>query len=284
MTGSHRRLGALLVGALLVLLGACSLVSSTVDTTQALRSDGFGNVRIVPTGINGGTTVRVTGQGPPGSDHPERVAAQEVWNHFAFRFTAVEVRLDNRTPALYSHDQLAAAFGPRPSGYDRNTIGGSVGRVVAIVVGAGAVIMLVVLAGVVLLVVRHRRKHPRPAAAGWPGYGPPPPGYGQPGYGPPPPGYGPPPPGYGQPGYGPPPPGYGPPPPGYAQPGYGPPPPGYGPPPPHPGPGFGPPPGYPGPPPAAEPTPGGVPPSPTAPPRLPEDGYGYTTGAPEPPS
>ena len=244
----RRRLAWVPVLALVLLLGACSLVTSTVDTTRALQSDGFGNVRVVPTAINGGTTVRVTGQAPPGSDNPERLAAQDVWNHFAFRFVTLDVVLEGRRGVSYSHDQLAAMLGPRPPGYDRNTIGGSLGRIAAVVVAAGSAFVLVVVGLVIFFVVRHRRRHPKPPVPGWPGYGPPP---GWPGYGPPPPGYGPPPPGYG-----PPPPGYGPPPPGYGPPptGYGPPPPGYGPP-------------------------------PTAPPADPDaPGYGYRGGAPLPPS
>ena len=268
----RRRVACCSVVVLLAALGGCAIVSSSIDTTRALQSDGFGNVRVVPSAINGGTTVVVTGQAPPGADNPERLAAQDVWTHFAFRFVALDVRLSGHPAVSYSHDQLAATLGPRPPGFDRNTIGGSVGRIAAVVVGVGSVVLLLIVGLVTFFFVRHRRRHPRPPATGWPGYGP--------NYGPPPPGYGPPPPGSGPapgPRYGPPPPGYGPPP----GPGYGPPPPGHAPPPP---PGYGPPPpGY-GPPPAPDYRPPAGPDSSPGDPGAPTDPgtYGYRGGPPAP--
>ncbi|GAC1379770.1 MAG: hypothetical protein NVSMB4_08910 [Acidimicrobiales bacterium] len=216
-TATMRRMtrGAVL-GALVVLLASCALVTSTVDTTRSLQSEGFGSVRVIPTALNDGTAVRVTAAPPPGSTQAEQLAAKAVWEHYAFRFTRVEVILRGRTPTAFTRAQLLTMLGPRPAGYDRRSVAGSLGRVVAIVVGVGGVTVLVVVAIIAVFVVR-RRRHKAVAAPpqGWPGYGPPG------GYGPPPPGYGPPPPAFG-----PPPPGYGPPPPGYGSPpaGYGPPP------------------------------------------------------------
>ena len=204
----RRTTRGVLLGALIVVLGACALVTSTVDTTRALQSEGFGGVRVIPTALSSGTAVRVTAQPPPGAAQPEQLAAKAVWDHFEFRFTRVEVVLSGRTPTAFARAQLLATLGPRPAGFDRRSVTGSLGRIVAIVVGVGGVTVLLIVGVIAVFVVRRRR---RKVAAGpphgWPGYGPPG------GYGPPPPGYGPPPAGYG-----PPPPEYGPPPPGYGPP------------------------------------------------------------------
>ena len=184
----RRTTPGVLLGALIVVLGACALVTSTVDTTRALQSEGFGAVRVIPTALNSGTAVRVTAQPPPGTAQPEQLAAKAVWEHFEFRFTRVEVVLSGRTPTAFGRAQLLATLGPRPAGYDRRSVTGSLGRVVAIVVGVGGVTVLIIVALIAVLVVRRRRRKAATAPPqGWPGYGPPG------GYGPPPPGYGPPP-------------------------------------------------------------------------------------------
>ncbi|GAC1539576.1 MAG: hypothetical protein NVS3B12_25840 [Acidimicrobiales bacterium] len=244
-----RRIGrGALLGVLVVLLGACALVTSTVDTTRALQSEGFGSVRVIPTALNSGTTVRVTAAPPPGSPQPEQLAAKAVWEHFAFRFNQVEVDVRGRTPTAFTRAQLLATLGPRPAGYDHRSVTGSLGRVVAIVVGVGGVAVLIVVALIAVFVVR-RRRHTAVATPpqGWPGYGPPG------GYGPPPPGYGAPPPGYGAP------------------------PPAYGPPPE---------PRQPGPPPSGPPPSGPPPPDPRqpGPPPSGPGTYGYRPGTPAPPA
>ena len=172
---SHRLATALTL-VLVGLVGACSLVTSTMDTTQALQSDGFGNVRVLPTAYNGGTVVRVSGEAPPGADRPEQMAARDVWDHFAFRLSSLEVRLAKRPTVSYSRAELETMLGPRPAGLDDNSVGQSVGRAAVQVLVAGSGALLVVVGLISFFVVRNRRRRPRPPVpAGWPGYGPLPP-------------------------------------------------------------------------------------------------------------
>ena len=199
--------------ALCMAVVACSVVSSTVDTTSALQNQGFTSVRVSFNESNGFTTVSVRANAPASMSDPPMTAALAVWDHFSLRFDELALALNGQT-TTFSHDDLVGRLGPRPAGFDRHTVTGEVGRVglVALAVaGGGFVVVVLVVVLIIVLTTRRRRK--RTAQGGPGGYGPG--GYGPGGYGVPG-GYGPG--GYGPGGYGPG--GYGPG--GYGPGGYGP--------------------------------------------------------------
>jgi hypothetical protein len=261
---------------LVFVLAGCALVSAERKTRSRLRDAGY-DAALSINETNGYTTATVDIRNTPADpEAASRAAACIVWATVPYKIDEIDVVAGGSV--RFARSVLLAACGPRPSGYDDQTLGSSFARIgKGVAIGVGVACLAVVVGAillVVLLVRRSRRKRsdpppPPPGYGGYPrgGYPPsaggyPPGGYPPGGYPPagsPPSGgaYPPPPPTYGSPPPPPPPPPHGSPPPWGAPPpagpgGWGASPP--GPAPPEPGP-WGPPPAPPeagtwGPPPA----------------------------------
>ena len=182
-----RRAGAVLVVlALALLAGGCSLVNALVSTDSALTNAGYTGVS---TNISAGTghgsdgtlIVAVNYRPSQGSAICKKVA-RVVWDNTPARFSFLEVRINNyqgppgsgcTPPVMYSHKQLLATFHARPDHLDATPLVNIGGLVRDVVIGGVTALLLVV--GVTLLIVwlvRRSKKRKQAALGGaLPGYG-----------------------------------------------------------------------------------------------------------------
>lgn len=133
----------------------------------------------------GGLVSVAYGQGPSGNDEQDAQHAEQiVWDTFSVRFGALEIIKKSggcAGPVCVSHSdviasatysQLAAKFGPRQRGLDKNSAGGfsvtapgwalALGLVLAVAVIAAAAVVLTVA-------IRRSRRAGAPAPMGAPG-------------------------------------------------------------------------------------------------------------------
>ena len=180
-----------------VALGGCAVISAQRATRSKLRNVGYDTAVSIDE-TNGYTTAEVIFKTLPGDpEAAAQAAACIVWTTMPYKIDEIDIvgELSDR----FDRNDLLSACGPRPAGYDDQTIGSSfarIGKGVAIGVGVGCLALVVGAIVLVVLLVRRsrrRRSDPPPPPPGYGGY---PPGAGYPPSGA---GYPPPPTPYGQP-------------------------------------------------------------------------------------
>lgn len=170
------------IAALVVLLlGGCGPIASTIHTQTALRDAGYQSVSV---NFNIGNTdevkVSVTVDAQPVLSHADDVA-HIVWDKFHYRFSVLAVTIHGSGPSVtrdYSYPDLVAMFGPRNPAYDRTSLSSAATRLGVIVIVLVVVLAVAVVVTVVMVTRRRRRRPPTWPHGGppWMQGGPPPPG------------------------------------------------------------------------------------------------------------
>ncbi len=167
VTGRHR--GALAAGlAALALLAGCAAQLGQVRTDNAMYAAGYADDAVTWQTAGGVTTVDATAD--PKAPHAPldtqaQAVAKAIWDSLPGRFGRLTVTIRGVGTLTFTHDQLAALFGPRPGTLDQESLsaGASDDASVLGLVGVGALFFVGCV--VVYSATRYRRLRARTAAS-----------------------------------------------------------------------------------------------------------------------
>ena len=191
------RAAGVVIALLVAMVGVagCGVISSMVDTEQALQAAGYQSVSVHYSfpGSGDRVDVHVSVAAPP-TQGDVRDVASVVWHHLQNRFRILNVSVRGTgsgggqvASASYSFPALQALFGPRNPSWNSTSIRQSAEHLgFAILAGIGLIGAVVAVVAVVMTRRNRRRRSPWGGGPPWSGGGgapmwPPPPG--------PPPGY-----------------------------------------------------------------------------------------------
>ncbi len=167
MTGRHR--GALAAGlAALVILAGCAAQLGQVRADNAMYDAGYANDAVTWQTAGVVTTVDATAD-PKGPRTPldtqARAVAKAVWDNLPGRFGRLAVTIRGVGTLTFTHDQLAALFGPRPGTLDEQSLSAGTPADASVLALVGVVALLFVGCVVVYSATRYRRLRARTAAS-----------------------------------------------------------------------------------------------------------------------